>query len=163
MPRRPRAPEDQALLADDVSALAMPFYLAHPLLERLEDTQAMKVEGDEHESCMRILRRETGHTVDNACRPARSRSLPPLLRRPSDGGEHHGHSVHRSHASAVPQWVEIYQYTNDQRIEDDGRALIQTLELRLALSEDQACQELAVILTVQAMNHLHSGSHRLVL
>ena len=37
------------------------------------------------------------------------------------------------------------------------------LKLRLAVSEDQARQEFTVLLTVQTMNHLHSGGHRLFL
>ncbi len=36
------------------------------------------------------------------------------------------------------------------------------LKLRLAVPEDQARQEFTVLLTVQAMNYLHSGGHRLV-
>ncbi len=37
------------------------------------------------------------------------------------------------------------------------------LKLRLAVPEDQARQEFTVLLTVQAMNYLHSGGHRLFL
>ena len=37
------------------------------------------------------------------------------------------------------------------------------LKLRLAGPEEQARQEFTVLLTVQAMNHLHSGGHRLFL
>jgi hypothetical protein len=36
------------------------------------------------------------------------------------------------------------------------------LKLRLAVLEDQARQEFAVLLTVQAMNSLHSGGHRVL-
>jgi hypothetical protein len=37
------------------------------------------------------------------------------------------------------------------------------LSLRLAVPEDRARQEFTVLLTVQAMNYLHSGGHRLFL
>jgi hypothetical protein len=37
------------------------------------------------------------------------------------------------------------------------------LKLRLSVSEEQARQEFTVLLTVQAMNYLHSGGHRLFL
>jgi hypothetical protein len=45
--------------------MAVPFYLTHPRLERLERTQMLEVEGGEHEWCMRILRHEAGHVIDN--------------------------------------------------------------------------------------------------
>src|SRR5919109_211112 len=34
-------------------------------LERLEKTQMLEVEGGDHEWCMRILRHEAGHIIDN--------------------------------------------------------------------------------------------------
>jgi hypothetical protein len=37
------------------------------------------------------------------------------------------------------------------------------LKLRLATPEDQTLQEFTVLLTVQVMNYLHSGGHRLFL
>ena len=46
--------------------MAVPFYLAHPRLERLERAQMLEVEGGDYEWCMRILRHEAGHVVDNA-------------------------------------------------------------------------------------------------
>src|SRR5262245_109402 len=50
------------------TAIAIPFYLAHPRLERLEEAQMFEIEGGEHEWCMRILRHEAGHAIDNAFR-----------------------------------------------------------------------------------------------
>src|SRR5438034_11010946 len=44
----------------------MPFYLAHPRLARLELAQMLEVEGGDPESCLRILRHEAGHAIDNA-------------------------------------------------------------------------------------------------
>ena len=51
---------------DGVPGVAVPFYLAHPRLARLEFTQMLEVEGGTPEWCMRILRHETGHAIDNA-------------------------------------------------------------------------------------------------
>jgi hypothetical protein len=51
---------------DDVPGVAIPFYLAHPRLARLELTQLLEVEGGTKPWCMRILRHEMGHAIDNA-------------------------------------------------------------------------------------------------
>lgn len=51
---------------DGSTAIAVPFYLAHPRLTRLERTQMGDAEGAGRESCLRILRHEAGHVVDNA-------------------------------------------------------------------------------------------------
>ena len=51
---------------DEVPGIAIPFYLAHPRLARLEQNQMLEVEGGTHDWCMRILRHETGHAIDNA-------------------------------------------------------------------------------------------------
>ncbi|MSO51945.1 MAG: hypothetical protein EXQ51_05950, partial [Acidobacteria bacterium] len=57
---------DEWFTPDGQASMAVPFYLAHPRLERLEKTQMLAVEGGEHEWCMRILRHEAGHVIDNA-------------------------------------------------------------------------------------------------
>jgi hypothetical protein len=46
---------------------------------------------------------------------------------------------------------------------EDMAARCRELKLRLSGSEDHARQEFTVLLTVQAMNYLHSGGHRLFL
>ncbi len=58
---------------DGVPGVALPFYLAHPRLMKLEKKQMLEVEGGTYESCMRILRHETGHAIDNAYRLHRRR------------------------------------------------------------------------------------------
>ena len=57
---------DEWFTPDGQASMAVPFYLAHPRLERLEKAQVLAVEGGEHEWCMRILRHEAGHVIDNA-------------------------------------------------------------------------------------------------
>src|SRR5258708_8388545 len=49
-----------------VPGIAIPFYLAHPPLARLDQNQMLEVEGETPERCRRILRHETGHPLENA-------------------------------------------------------------------------------------------------
>jgi len=58
---------------DGVPGIAVPFYLAHPRLMRLERRQMLEVEGGTREWCMRILRHEAGHAIDTAYRLRRTR------------------------------------------------------------------------------------------
>ena len=51
---------------DDIPGIAIPFYLAHPRLARLERKQLLEVEGGTHQWCMKILRHEAGHAIDTA-------------------------------------------------------------------------------------------------
>jgi len=53
---------------DGVPGIAIPFYLAHPRLEKLEKKQMLEVEGGSELACMRILRHEAGHAIDSAYR-----------------------------------------------------------------------------------------------
>ena len=282
---------DEWFTPDGATAIAIPFYLAHPRLEKLEDAQMLEVEGGEHEWCMRILRHEAGHAIDNAFRLRRRRqrqhtfgspskpypefytpkpysksfvlhldswyaqshpdedfaetfavwltpnsewrqryagwralgkleymdslmdslrgSMAPVqnaeeidplnglrstlrqhyrnkrryygvdypnfydrdLRRLfSDAPEFANamsaaqfiNRIRRSVRRVVSGWTGIYQYTIDQVLED-MIARCRELNLRLAVPEDQGRQEFTVLLTVQAMNYLHSGGHRLFL
>jgi hypothetical protein len=282
---------DEWFTPDGQVAVAMPFYLAHPRLEKLELAQVFEVEGGPHEQCMRILRHEVGHAIDNAYRLRRRRHRRRIfgspakpypefyLPRPYSKGfvlhldswyaqsppdedfaetfavwltpnsdwrqryagwrairkleymdalmteirgtaprlsstdeveplrklrrtlRHHYRSKRRhygldypnfydrdlrrlfsadpayaEHITAaqfiarnrstvrrvVARWTGIYQYTIDQVLED-MIARCQELKFRLAVPEEQARQEFTVLLTVQTMNHLHSGGHRVFL
>lgn len=51
---------------DGVPGVAIPFYLAHPRLEKLERALMLEVEGGTPDWCMKILRHEAGHAIDNA-------------------------------------------------------------------------------------------------
>jgi len=282
---------DEWFTPDGSVTIAIPFFLAHPRLEKLEEAQMFEVEGGEHEWAMRILRHEAGHAIDNAFRlrlrrqrrevfgspkepypeaytpkpysksfvlhldawyaqshpdedfaetfavwltpnsewqqryagwPALKkleymdmlmRSLrdrePPVtnteeidplprirttlrqhyrnkrrhygvdhpnfydrdLRRLfSDAPEFANNTtavqfigrIRRQVRRVVAGWTGIYQYTIDQVLEDMIERC-RELKLRLAIPEEQARQEFTVLLTVQTMNHLHSGGHRLFL
>jgi hypothetical protein len=51
---------------DGIPGVAVPFYLAHPRLMRLERRMMHEVEGGNRKWLMRILRHETGHAIDTA-------------------------------------------------------------------------------------------------
>ena len=282
---------DEWFTPDGATAIAVPFYLAHPRLERLEESQMFEAEGGEYEWGMRILRHEAGHAIDNAyklrLRRARRetfglpseaypefytpkpysksfvlhldawyaqshpdedfaetfavwltpssewsqrykgwkalrkleymdtlmrslRDQPPRVDNPEEieplremkltlrqhyrnKRRHYGvdhpnfydrdlrrlfsdapefanampaaqfiNRIRRSVRRVVSSWTGIYQYTIDQVLED-MIARCRELNLRLAVPEDQGRQEFTVLLTVQAMNYLHSGGHRLFL
>ncbi|MGB0768396.1 MAG: putative zinc-binding metallopeptidase, partial [Phycisphaeraceae bacterium] len=53
---------------DGVPGIAIPFYLAHPRLMKLENAQMLTVEGGTHRQRMMILRHEAGHAVCSAYR-----------------------------------------------------------------------------------------------
>ena len=53
---------------DGVPGVAVPFYLAHPRLIRLERRMMRQVEGGNQKWMMRILRHEVGHAIDTAYR-----------------------------------------------------------------------------------------------
>ncbi len=282
---------DEWFTPDGATAIAVPFYMAHPRLARLEEAQMLEVEGGEHEWCMRILRHESGHAIDNAYRlrlrrqrrrifglpskpypefytpkpysrsyvlhldawyaqshpdedfaetfavwltptsewrqryagwpalkkleymdalMASLRARPPRVDNPveidplrklrktlrqhyrakrryygldypnfydrdlrrlfSAAPEFAGNMtaaqfitrIRRPTRRLVSSWTGIYQYTIDQVLEDMV-ARCRELKLRLAVPEEQARRDFAVLLTVQAMNYLHSGGHRVFL
>jgi hypothetical protein len=59
---------DEVFSSDGVPGIAVPFYLAHPRLAKLEKAQMLEVEGGTPEWCMKILRHEMGHAIDSAYR-----------------------------------------------------------------------------------------------
>ena len=59
---------DEWFSPDGIPGVAIPFYLAHPRLARLERKQMLEVEGGSDDWCMKILRHETGHAIDTAFR-----------------------------------------------------------------------------------------------
>ncbi len=282
---------DEWFTPDGVTGVAIPFYLAHPRLARLEEAQVLEVEGGTPAWCMKILRHEAGHAIDNAYKLQRRRKRqklfgpnstpypehytpkpysksyvlhlepsyaqshpaedfaetfavwltpdaqwrtryhewpalkkleymdqlmkeiagkPPLvtarqqveplpqlrrtlrqhyrrkrahygLDRPdfydrdlrrlfTDAPEAAGamtaarfiSKVRRNVRRRVADWTGIYQYTIDQVLEDIT-VRCKELKLRLRTSEDQTRLDFIALLTVLAMNYLHSGRHRVAL
>jgi hypothetical protein len=62
----------------------------------------------------------------------------------------------------VASWTGAYQYMIDQVLEDIITRC-QELNLRLAAAPEVAEADFTVLLTVQTMNYLHSGRHRVSL
>jgi hypothetical protein len=282
---------DEWFTPDGTATLAVPFYLTHPRLEKLEKTQMLEVEGGDHEWCMRILRHEAGHVIDNVYKLRLKRQRRALFGRSTEPypefyspkpysktfvqhidpwyaqshpdedfaetfavwltpdsnwqrryvgwpalakleymdalmktlrgqkplvenfeevdplrrlrhtlrrhyrrkRRHHGvehpkfydrelrrlfsdapefannmtaaqflGKIRRPVRRVVAEWTGIYQYTIDKVLED-MITRSRELKLRLAVPEEQARYEFAVLLTVQAMNYLHSGRHRVAL
>lgn len=60
---------------DGSTGFAIPFYLADTRLMALERKLLFDVEGGTSEECMRLLRHETGHAIDNAFRLRRRRDF----------------------------------------------------------------------------------------
>jgi hypothetical protein len=58
---------------EGVAGVAIPFYLTHPRLMRLERRQMLEVEGGTKQQCMMLLRHETGHAVQHGYRLHRRR------------------------------------------------------------------------------------------
>src|SRR3990172_5646487 len=57
---------DEWFCPDGASTIAIPFYLAHPRLKKLEERMMMEVEGGTEAWCMRLLRHEMGHVLNHA-------------------------------------------------------------------------------------------------
>lgn len=58
---------------DNTPGIAIPFYLAHPRLMKLENKMMLDVEGGTWSECMAILRHEAGHTIQHAYQLQRRR------------------------------------------------------------------------------------------
>jgi len=54
---------DEWFAPTDVPGIALPFYLAHPRLIRLERRMMLEAEGATRDACMKLLRHEAGHCV----------------------------------------------------------------------------------------------------
>jgi len=97
---------------DGVPGIAVPFYLAHRRLERLERRIMREAEGGNTRLLMRILRHEAGHALDNAYRLRRRRcwrevfghaSLPyPVRYRARAGSRRYVHHLGEWYAQAHP-------------------------------------------------------------
>jgi hypothetical protein len=57
---------DEWFCPEGSAAIAIPFYLAHARLKKLEERMMMEVEGGTETWCMRLLRHEMGHVLNHA-------------------------------------------------------------------------------------------------
>ena len=72
---------DEWFSPDESPGIAIPFYLAHPRLTRLERKQMLEVEGGPEGWCLKILRHEAGHVFDTAYQLHRRREYRELFGR----------------------------------------------------------------------------------
>lgn len=68
---------------DGVPGIAIPFYLAHPRLMKLEKKMMLDVEGGPDKDCMKLLRHEAGHVVSTAFRLSRKKRFREVFGRSS--------------------------------------------------------------------------------
>ncbi len=104
---------DEWFSPDTTPGIAIPFYLAHPRLMRLERKKIMDVEGGTLPECMRILRHEAGHVVQHclsACIAAgagrrlfgRSSTRYPSYYRPNPASKHYVQHLRLWYAQSHP-------------------------------------------------------------
>jgi hypothetical protein len=74
---------DEWFSPDNTPGIAIPFYLTHPRLMRLERKMIAEVEGGSEAECMRILRHEAGHVVQHSYKLQRKRRWQKLFGRSS--------------------------------------------------------------------------------
>src|SRR5882757_3369448 len=96
----------------DVPGIAIPFYLAHPRLMKLEKKMMLEVEGGTWSECMAILRHETGHAVQHAYQLQRRRRWQqlfgpsskhyPLYYRPNPASRNYVQHLRRWYAQSHP-------------------------------------------------------------
>lgn len=84
---------DEWFSPDGIPGIAIPFFLAHPRLKRLEREFMLEVEGATRAECMKLLRHEAGHALLNAY----------LLNRRRDWQQHFGRSSTRYPDTYVPR------------------------------------------------------------
>ncbi|MFN3167960.1 MAG: putative zinc-binding metallopeptidase [Phycisphaeraceae bacterium] len=91
---------------DGVPGIAIPFYLAHPRLMRLEKAQMLAVEGGTPRQRMMILRHEAGHAVCNAYRLHRRKRFRALFGSASEPypESYKPDPASRKHVTHLPAW-----------------------------------------------------------
>jgi hypothetical protein len=96
----------------NVPGVAIPFYLAHPRLMKLEKKMMFDAEGSTRSECMAILRHETGHAMQHAYQLQRRRRWQqlfglsskryPLYYRPNPASRRYVQHLRRWYAQSHP-------------------------------------------------------------
>ncbi|MCC6349389.1 MAG: putative zinc-binding metallopeptidase [Candidatus Eisenbacteria bacterium] len=97
---------------EGVPGIAIPFYLAHPRLLRLERRMLLEAEGGTREECLQILRHESGHCAQHAWRLSRrggwrrlfgnTHKPYPVTYRPDPSSQRHVQHLRQYYAQAHP-------------------------------------------------------------
>ena len=74
---------DEWFSPDQVNAISVPFYLAHPRLKRLEKNIIQDVEGGEIPAFMKLIRHEAGHCFDHSYQVSRRKKWRTLFGKPT--------------------------------------------------------------------------------
>jgi hypothetical protein len=74
---------DEWFCPEGAATIAVPFYLAHPRLKKLEEKMMMEVEGGTEAWCMRLLRHEMGHVMNHSYLLAKDRQWQKVFGSPS--------------------------------------------------------------------------------
>jgi len=75
---------DEWFSPDGIPGIAIPFFLAHPRLRRLEREMMLEVEGESSSESIKLLRHEAGHALLNAYRLNRRRDWQQVFGRSSE-------------------------------------------------------------------------------
>ncbi len=75
---------DEWFCPDGICGVAIPFYLLHPRLFRLEKEMVGKVEGGDADWALRIIRHEIGHAIENLFTLRRNRDRQQMFGRASE-------------------------------------------------------------------------------
>lgn len=100
---------------DGVPGFAVPFYLTHPRLARLERKMVGVAEGSNANWQMRILRHEAGHAIDSAYRLRRRARWRALFGRASSryGAQYRARPASRRHVQHLGEWYAQAHPTED--------------------------------------------------
>ena len=103
---------DEWFSPDNTPGIAIPFYLAHPRLIRLERKKIIDVEGGTVPECMRILRHEAGHVLQHSFQLqrrsrwrelfGRSSTRYPSYYRPNPASKHYVQHIRLWYAQSHP-------------------------------------------------------------
>jgi hypothetical protein len=97
---------DEWFSPDTTPGIAIPFYLSHPRLARLERKMFKDVEGGTRRQCMQILRHEAGHIVQHAYALHRRRKWQEMFGRSSTPypESYRPNPTSRHHVQHLPRW-----------------------------------------------------------
>jgi len=74
---------DEWFCPEGSATIAIPFYLAHPRLKKIEEKMMLEVEGGTESWCIRLLRHEMGHVINHAYLLEKDRKWQKMFGRPS--------------------------------------------------------------------------------
>lgn len=98
---------DEWFSPEDVPAVSLPFWLAHPRLTAIEQSMMLEVEGGDPAWCQRLLRHECGHAIEHAYRLHRRKRRQSLFGKRSadyDPDSYRPQPYSKSFVRHLPNW-----------------------------------------------------------